>query len=73
MAITGVTCRITANGNRLISTQRDMANNIASKTPPTTARASDRKVSLRVNSKAANSESQFSSSVRKTTLGAGMM
>ena len=49
MATTGVTCRITAKGNRLISSGRDSAKSAPRPTPPTMASTSAITVSLIVN------------------------
>ncbi|MNT73905.1 hypothetical protein D3C72_2126660 [compost metagenome] len=69
----GVTCRITAIGNRPISTHLNSAKAIASSTPPTMAAPSASSVSFTVNHSAPESEPQLSNSVRRMSEGAGRM
>ena len=73
MAMTGVTCRITAIGNSPISTHLNNAKAIASNTPPATAAASAIRVSFVVNQSASASDSQLSTNVESISEGAGRM
>ena len=69
----GVTCRITANGNRLSSSHLDAVNRMARPTPPTVATASAMNVTWSVIRSEGQSVPQSAIRLCSTSSGPGRM